>query len=171
MYDPKEVLEMCEKETPGPWEWKENAWNGGYSGIIGKDDVEVLFPSHRNDGDDGAAWFDKSWEFCNQIDCYALNFDKDIRIQAICSHCRAYKLHQYLKSYGRILEEGSEFAEKILKAKKIININLKRRQIEQTIYNNRPAGAHGMVAEEMLLIRQYGQLGDKLNNALAEWEE
>lgn len=115
----------------------------------------------------------KSWDYCKDVECAIYQgFPKDKRKEACVSiECHAYQMHQYLKEHEQILEEGSQFTEKILKAKKIININLKRRQIEQTIYNNRPAGAHGRVVEEMLLIRQYGQLGDKLNNALAEWEE
>ena len=44
--------------TPGPWEWIEDKFNGGYSGVVGKDNAEVLFPNHRNDGDDGDAWFE-----------------------------------------------------------------------------------------------------------------
>jgi hypothetical protein len=45
--------------TPGPWEWVEDRFWGGYSGIVGKDDTPVLYPDHSNDGDDGAAWFEE----------------------------------------------------------------------------------------------------------------
>src|SRR5665647_2868840 len=44
--------------TKGPWKWISDTWNGGYSGIVGEDDAEVLYPDHCNEGDDGAAWFD-----------------------------------------------------------------------------------------------------------------
>lgn len=46
------------KHTPEPWEWVVDKWNGGYSGIVGRDGIEVLFPNSRNDGDIGAAWFE-----------------------------------------------------------------------------------------------------------------
>ena len=45
--------------TPGPWEWVKDTFNGGYSGIVGRDNKEVLFPNHRNDGDDREAWFEE----------------------------------------------------------------------------------------------------------------
>ncbi len=48
------------KHTPGPWEWNEDTFHGGLSGLSGPDGVEVLFPEHCNDGDDGAAWFDST---------------------------------------------------------------------------------------------------------------
>lgn len=51
-------LEICNAATPGPWEWQEDRWNGGYSGMSGAEDASVIYPSHCNDGDDGAAWFD-----------------------------------------------------------------------------------------------------------------
>ena len=53
------------KHTPAPWEWIKDKFNGGYSGIVGKDGAEVLFPNHRNDGDTGAAWFE---DFPNEAD-------------------------------------------------------------------------------------------------------
>lgn len=65
MRDLRKDLEICNKATPGPWEWLEDTWNGGYKGIIGPNDREVLFPDHRNDGDDGDAWFD---EFPSEAD-------------------------------------------------------------------------------------------------------
>ena len=48
---------MGSKPTPGPWEWSENKWRGGWSGIDGADG-EVLRPLHCNDGDTGDAWFE-----------------------------------------------------------------------------------------------------------------
>ena len=45
------------KFTPGPWDWNEDKWNGGWSGLFAEDDTPVLVPQSRNDGDDGAAWF------------------------------------------------------------------------------------------------------------------
>ena len=51
------IRERCEKATPGPWQWDINSYRGGFSGISSRKDVEVLYPDHCNDGDDGAAWF------------------------------------------------------------------------------------------------------------------
>ena len=48
------------KHTPGPWKWVKNKWRGGYSGIEGPNNEEVLFPNHCNDGDEGDAWFEDS---------------------------------------------------------------------------------------------------------------
>lgn len=61
MRDLRKDLETCNQATPGPWEWQENKWWGGHSGMTGKGGVSVLYPNHSNDGDDGAAWFD-DWE-------------------------------------------------------------------------------------------------------------
>ena len=55
----KAFLEVCEKATPEPWEWNVDNYHGGYSGITGKDNAEVLFPDHCNEDDDGAAWFEE----------------------------------------------------------------------------------------------------------------
>jgi len=44
--------------TPGPWEWVEDRFRGGYRGIVGANGVEVLFSDCANDGDEGAAWFE-----------------------------------------------------------------------------------------------------------------
>lgn len=44
--------------TPGPWKWEPDNWNGGYSGIVGPDGERILVPNCKNDGDDGAAWFE-----------------------------------------------------------------------------------------------------------------
>ena len=43
--------------TPGNWHWREDKWNGGWSGLYSDDDTIVLVPQSCNDGDDGAAWF------------------------------------------------------------------------------------------------------------------
>ncbi len=59
--DEKRLAEIEAREkaaSPRPWEWVKDPFNGGYSGIVGKDGMEVLFPNHRNDGDDGDAWFE-----------------------------------------------------------------------------------------------------------------
>ena len=45
------------KFTPGNWHWREDKWNGGWSGLYSDDDTPVLVPQSCNDGDDGAAWF------------------------------------------------------------------------------------------------------------------
>ena len=44
--------------TPGPWEWIEDRFWGGYSGLFDSNGNPVLVPQHSNDGDDGAAWFE-----------------------------------------------------------------------------------------------------------------
>lgn len=44
--------------TPGPWRWAEDRMNGGWAGLVGPDGQEVMFPAHRNEGDDGDAWFE-----------------------------------------------------------------------------------------------------------------
>ncbi len=59
MIGPKEILALCASVTPGPWEWVEDTWHGGHSGIVGANNTEVLFPNHCNEGDGGAAWFDE----------------------------------------------------------------------------------------------------------------
>jgi len=61
----KEIKAREEAATPGKWEWNTDRYRGGYSGITGKDNAEVLFPNHCNDGDDGAAWFE---DFPNDAD-------------------------------------------------------------------------------------------------------
>ena len=43
--------------TPGSWHWREDKWNGGWSGLYSDGDTPVLVPQSCNDGDDGAAWF------------------------------------------------------------------------------------------------------------------
>lgn len=60
-----EIKARAEAATPAPWEWNKSRFYGGYSGITGKDNMEVLFPNHCNDGDDGAAWFE---DFPNDAD-------------------------------------------------------------------------------------------------------
>lgn len=59
------IRARIEAATPGPWEWNKSRFYNGYSGITGKDNAEVLFPNHCNDGDDGAAWFE---DFPNDAD-------------------------------------------------------------------------------------------------------
>ena len=59
MRDIEKDLELCERATEPPWIWIKNNFWGGYSGMIGKDDKEVIFADHANDGDDGAAWFEE----------------------------------------------------------------------------------------------------------------
>lgn len=53
-----EILELCEKLPKGPWEWVEDKFHGGYSGLVDAENKEVLFPNCCNDGDEGAAWFE-----------------------------------------------------------------------------------------------------------------
>lgn len=48
----------CDAATEGPWEWVEDRWHGGYSGLVGRGEREVVFPNTENDGDTGAAWFE-----------------------------------------------------------------------------------------------------------------
>ena len=52
----------------------------------------------------------KPWEFCKAIDCDALSvIHQDQRMKKVyCYRCYAYRMHQYLKDHGQILEEGSE---------------------------------------------------------------
>ncbi len=45
--------------TAGPWSWSPDKWNGGFSGLFAESGQAVVVPQHRNDGDDGAAWFDE----------------------------------------------------------------------------------------------------------------
>ena len=45
------------KFTPGNWNWNEDKWNGGWSGLYSDGDTPVLVPQSCNDADDGAAWF------------------------------------------------------------------------------------------------------------------
>ena len=45
------------KFTPGNWHWREDKWNGGWSGLYSDDGTIVLVPQSCNDGDYGAAWF------------------------------------------------------------------------------------------------------------------
>jgi hypothetical protein len=62
--DAAKDLALYDAATPGPWDWSEDKWHGGYSGICGPvvngACLEVLYPDHCNDGDDGAAWFEDS---------------------------------------------------------------------------------------------------------------
>jgi hypothetical protein len=58
MLDLISIKKRCEAATPGPWVWCYTKYRDGYTGIIGKDNSEVLFPNHCNDGDDGDAWFE-----------------------------------------------------------------------------------------------------------------
>lgn len=58
MRDWNKDLEICNSATSGIWEWVENRYRDGYSGIVTDNNTEVLFPNHCNDGDDGCAWFD-----------------------------------------------------------------------------------------------------------------
>jgi len=46
------------KTTPRPWRWNTHPLRGGFSGIAGPNNEEVIYPLSANDGDDGAAWFD-----------------------------------------------------------------------------------------------------------------
>ena len=55
----EELKQALEAATPGPWEWQEDRWHGGYSGISNNQDKPVLYPNHANEGDWGAAWFDE----------------------------------------------------------------------------------------------------------------
>ena len=92
--------------TPGPWEWLEDKFNGGYSGLVApRTGEEVLFPNHRNEGDDGDAWFE---DFPNEANAHliaaapelleaaesAMRYDKAIRSCAndpdrMASYCTA----------------------------------------------------------------------------------
>jgi hypothetical protein len=53
-----EIKSRTEKATPGPWKWNTDRYHGGYIGITGKNNAEVLFPNHCNEDDEGAAWFE-----------------------------------------------------------------------------------------------------------------
>lgn len=65
MIDIDAIRARAEAATPGPWEWNTERFKGGWSGITGKDNAEILFPNHCNDGDDGYAWFE---DFPNDAD-------------------------------------------------------------------------------------------------------
>ena len=45
------------KFTKGNWHWREDEWNGGWSGLYSDNDTPVLEPQSCNEGNDGAAWF------------------------------------------------------------------------------------------------------------------
>ena len=55
----------------------------------------------------------ESWDFCKSINCNALIRPKELRKQTICTECTAYKMHQYLKENGQILEKGSELLQEL----------------------------------------------------------
>lgn len=63
------------KFTPGPWEWSEDRIWGGYSGLVGANGQEVLFPNTANDGDDGAAWFE---DFPSNADAHLIAASPDL---------------------------------------------------------------------------------------------
>jgi len=45
--------------TPGPWEWHDDRFWGGKSGLFNDRGEPVCVPNCSNDGDTGAAWFDE----------------------------------------------------------------------------------------------------------------
>ena len=57
----------------------------------------------------------KPWDFCKSIDCDALGviFKDEKMKKRYCYRCYAYRMHQYLKEHGQILEEGSELAKRL----------------------------------------------------------
>jgi hypothetical protein len=55
-----EIRERLSKATPGPWMWNPYTFRGGYSGIVGAYNTDVLYPNRCNDGDTGDAWFEES---------------------------------------------------------------------------------------------------------------
>ena len=63
------------KFTAGPWEWSEDRIWGGYSGLVGANGQEVLFPNTANDGDDGAAWFE---DFPSAADAHLIAASPDL---------------------------------------------------------------------------------------------
>lgn len=65
MRDWSEVKKICNKATPGPWEWVDYPWRGGSSGIANLEGDTVLYPNHCNDGDEGDAWFE---DYPNEAD-------------------------------------------------------------------------------------------------------
>ena len=64
----------------------------------------------------------KPWDFCKSIDCLAIkrseevNQSEEARKQS-CMSCKAYKMHQYLREHGQILEEESVLAAQFAGAK------------------------------------------------------
>ena len=80
----------------------------------------------------------KPWNFCKAIDCPALmaypidcsqqiglpfiDWDKE-RKTLYCNGCKAYKMHQYLKEHGQIIEEGSELAAQFVDVQQYIYEN------------------------------------------------
>ena len=101
--------------TPGSWHWREDKWNGGWSGLYSDGDTPVLVPQSCNDGDDGAAWFatvDEAGEeglhdadraliaaapamfelFIDLLDNYECGPEVDRKIDAIVAKARGEKL-------------------------------------------------------------------------------
>ena len=52
-------IEQLAEPTSAPWEWHEDTWNGGFSGLFGPNGEDVVVPQHCNEADDGAAWFEE----------------------------------------------------------------------------------------------------------------
>lgn len=48
----------------------------------------------------------KSWDYCKE-NCVAYQDwpSNEVRIYMVCGGCHAYKMHQYLKEHGQIIEE------------------------------------------------------------------
>jgi len=57
----------------------------------------------------------KPWDFCNDIHCRSLSYPGTVeeRRTYLCENCKAYKMHQYLKDNGQILEEGNPLLEEL----------------------------------------------------------
>lgn len=75
-----------DKPTPGPWEWHVDKFNGGYSGIFGRDDYPVCVPQCRNEGDSGAAWFETDDDAGEET-----LTEQDARL--ITAACNSYQKH------------------------------------------------------------------------------
>lgn len=57
----------------------------------------------------------KPWDFCKDTDCKSYRYPglEEERILFFCEKCKAYKMHQYLREHGQIVEEGSPCITKI----------------------------------------------------------
>ena len=77
----------------------------------------------------------KPWDFCNDIHCRSLAYPgpEEDRRTFFCEDCKAYKMHQYLKDNGQILEEGNPLLEE-LERLQAENEQLKSQPVTPTEY-------------------------------------
>ncbi len=73
--------------TKGPWSWSPDKWNGGFSGLFAENDQGVVVPQHRNDGDDGAAWFEEITTADASLIAAAPDLYEALSHMQICQSC------------------------------------------------------------------------------------